>query len=169
MKNETKFKELMSALGELFDKEISPVLSNIYWKSLENISDDDAINGFNKSFTFCKFFPKPAELIDLMKPKIPVEDKALAIANEIISHLRLNGSRKRPDLSHDPIAEQLMTTRWNYPYWASQVLESEIRWWIKDFCDAYRAYKLSNQYTAIEYGKHGRKDEIPFKTEVPQE
>ena len=94
--------------------------------------------------------PPIAEFIEALganKPKI--EDQSLVIANEIISHNRTHGSRTFPP-NLDEIAKHLMTKRWPYCNWASTVLESELKWWTKEFCEAYRAYSATDLPIQIE-------------------
>jgi len=141
----------MAGLGETFDRSISETLSDIYWHALKNYSDEQCKNAFNQVFLIFKFFPKPAEIIALINDNnIKIEDKAIIEANKIIAHLGKNGSRVFPDLDNDPIAKHLMTTRWNYYEWASQVLTSELKWWVKEFCELYRAYSESSLPLEIE-------------------
>lgn len=151
MKNKTLFQKYMTGLGEIFDKKISDVLKNIYWEALKPFSDEQCKQAFDKVFVTAKFFPKPADLVEAIgqgKPKI--EDKALIIAHRIITNIERKGCKNFPDLSDDPIAKHLMTTRWPYYYWAEQVLESELKWWIKEFCEAYRVYSETGVPLQIE-------------------
>lgn len=144
MKDKTKFKEFMATIGELKDKQITPVLSKVYWKALEPFTDDQCQKVFNSIVLSLKFFPMPVDIIEaiLGSPKQieqNKEDKALVIANNIISHLKTHGSRVFPKLD-DPTAKHLMTKRWPYYEWAAAVIESELKWWVKEFCEAYKSY-----------------------------
>lgn len=151
MKNQELFKRFMAGLGETFDKNISETLSDIYWHALKNHSDEQCKDAFNQVFLKFKFFPKPAEIIELINGKnIKIEDKALVTANRIIAHLEQYGARVFPNLDDDPVAKYLMTTRWNYYEWASQILTSELKWWVKEFCELYRAYSESSLPLEIE-------------------
>ena len=144
MNNKSEFKEFMAGAGEIFNKQITPIISKMYWKVLEPFTDEQCRKAFNLVIEKCKFFPKPAELIEFIvgspkQIKQSQDDKALVIANEIIAHLNISGSRVFPKLD-DKIAKYLMTKRWPYYEWASTVLESELKWWIKEFCEAYKSY-----------------------------
>jgi uncharacterized protein DUF6475 len=66
MKDKIKFKEFMVGLGELYDKEISRVLLDIYWKALEPFNDDECAEAFNSIIASCKFFPKPADFLEML-------------------------------------------------------------------------------------------------------
>ena len=84
--------------------------------------------------------PPVAEFIEALGAKVPkIEDKALVFANEIIAHSRSCGSRIFPP-ALDEIAKHLMTRRWPYSEWSSTVLTSELKWWVKEFCEAYKSY-----------------------------
>lgn len=163
MKNTVKFKEFMAMLGEMFDKKISKTLSDAYWISLSKFSDDQCIEAFNKAIVSCRFFPKPADIIGLMGiQETTIEDRAQVVASEIISHLKVWGSTRYPKIE-DPIAKYLMESRWPYKSWASQVLESELHWWVKEFCEAYRSYQITGNQAQIGLDRHDAKqmlDEI---------
>ena len=60
-------------------------------------------------------------------------------ADKIIAHLNFNGAGVFPKFN-DPITNYLMTRRWPYQNWAKDILESEIKWWVKEFCEAYKAH-----------------------------
>lgn len=73
------------------------------------------------------------------------EDRAIIIANEIIVHTKTYGSKVFPNINDDKIAKHLMTKRWPYHEWAASILESELKWWVKEFCEVYRSYALTAQ------------------------
>ncbi|MCP4747281.1 MAG: hypothetical protein GY874_14245 [Desulfobacteraceae bacterium] len=67
------------------------------------------------------------------------QDKALCAANLILAHLQASGKDIFPDLDHDPIAKELMRTRWPYHRWAEKVLDKDHTWWVKEFCASYKS------------------------------
>lgn len=84
--------------------------------------------------------PPIAEFIEALGAAVPkTESVALTEANAIIDHLHRNGAAVPPEIE-DPIARHLMKARWPYPRWASTVAESELKWWVKEFCEAYAAF-----------------------------
>ena len=88
--------------------------------------------------------PPVAVILDeIPGAKIPgIEHKALAEANRIVAHLQLHGKTVVPVLP-DPITRHLMTSRWPYQRWAATVLESELKWWVKEFVEAYQAVEMT--------------------------
>lgn len=159
MKNKTLFREYMTGLGELFDKKITDILKNIYWKSLEPFTNEQCKEAFDRIMAGSKWFPKPADIIETINSGIPkVEDKALMVATAIIANLRTNGSRVFPlEISDDLIAIHLMKHRWPYRSWAETVLESELKWWTKEFCESYRAYSESGVPLSLDAPKDLKK------------
>lgn len=150
MKNEIMFSEYMTGLGEIFDKKITDVLKNLYWKALEPFTDDQCKKAFNRVMAKSKWFPKPADLIEAIEADKPqIESVALVQANNIVAHLQQWGSTKWPALD-DTITHHLMTRRWKYDIWAKDVLESELKWWVKEFVRAYLAYSEAYEMVQIE-------------------
>ena len=144
MKDRNKFSEFMTIISEMHERTPSTVLVEAYWRALKPFTDDQCYQAFNSVIARSKFFPKPGDLIEIIEgsPKQiqqDKEDKALLIANNIISHLKTHGSRVFPKLD-DLVAKHLMTKRWPYYEWAAAVIESELKWWTKEFCEAYRSY-----------------------------
>ena len=76
MKNKSLFKKHMKTFNELYDKNISKGLLDVYWDALDVYSDEECEKGFKEIIKSCVFFPKPAEIINLIekanKCKTPV-------------------------------------------------------------------------------------------------
>ncbi len=57
----------MAACGAVFEKDInSTILQDIYWNILKNYNDEDVERSFKMAVDKCKFFPRPAELIEFI-------------------------------------------------------------------------------------------------------
>jgi len=67
MENATLFKNYMTLLGEIHGKAISDTLKTAYWEILEEYTDDQCHRAFDVAIKTCKFFPKPAELIEFIE------------------------------------------------------------------------------------------------------
>ena len=77
--------------------------------------------------------------IDAGFGNIPVEDRAEIEAGKVIDHLHKHGKEVIPEFE-DPITQYLMTTRWRYCSWAAYVIESDLKWWFRDFVRAYKVH-----------------------------
>jgi len=95
--------------------------------------------------------PTYAEIIEIIQGG-DKKDKALVLATEIITHLKLHGANVLPVLE-DPVAANLMSRRWPYRKWAAQVLESELKWWTKEFCEAYKSHTAIEKLLENNLGK----------------
>jgi hypothetical protein len=62
-----QFAKNMAGLGELFNKEISPSLMELYWQILDNLTDTQFEKACQEAARKRRFFPKPAELLELIE------------------------------------------------------------------------------------------------------
>ncbi len=149
-----RFLDAFATLCEVFGKKPTKLMLEVYFRVLQDFAIADVEQAISRAIGQCKFFPKPAELKEFIAgvspPPPTIEDKALAAANRIVEHLHTYGATRNPDLNHDPVAKRLMKTRWPYQGWASRVLESELKWWVKAFCAAYKGY-VTTDAPAIEH------------------
>ena len=63
MKDRECFKNWMLLLGEVYSKEISQTILRLYWKLLEQYTDQECNLAFQTHMKTSKFWPKPADLI----------------------------------------------------------------------------------------------------------
>lgn len=71
MKDKEKFKGFMIMVGELFDKNLSKELLDVYWQILEPFSDAKCEQAFKKVLATTKFFPKPADFLECLQDGAP--------------------------------------------------------------------------------------------------
>ena len=83
--------------------------------------------------------PTTADIIDAMGGSISVNDRAEIEAGKVLDHLRKYGKGIIPEFE-DTITQYLMSTRWRYGSWAAYVVESDLKWWFRDFVRAYKAH-----------------------------
>jgi len=70
------------------------------------------------------------------------ENKANMEADRIIRHLKTHGSSKKP-IFEDPTTNYLMSGRWRWGGWSKHILEKELKWWHKEFVQAYNSYSAT--------------------------
>ncbi len=151
-KDKKQFAGIIKVLAVNAGIEFTKDIARFYFQSLKNYSIEQIEEGCKGVLLTWeqRRMPPMAILVKHIDGEVqPVEDRALVMANQIVSHLNQWGGSKHPDLNGDPIAIELMSRRWNYKAWASNVIESELHWWVKEFCEAYRAYSESDM-TLIE-------------------
>ncbi|MFZ2447379.1 MAG: hypothetical protein WAW37_13560 [Syntrophobacteraceae bacterium] len=67
MTDENRFKGILSALGELYDKDISKALAELYWRALADYTNEEVEHAVHQGVRRWKCFrriPTPAEIID---------------------------------------------------------------------------------------------------------
>ena len=128
MKNEAKFMEYMTCLGEIHEKKITDSLKDIYWKTLEPFSDEACEMAFNRLISTCKFFPKPAEFIEILAGN--KEDNAVLAWQKVMDCL--SAGKKSSDLTIERTVRVLGG-------WDNLGLQSydELKWTEKRFKEHY--------------------------------
>ena len=174
----TRFTEIMTGMAECFPKgRISPLSLELSYQALKKYSLNQITKAVSTLLISHKYNTMPtiadiAGTIDQAGGKIPVEDKAEIQAGLVLEYLRTCGREATP-MFPDPVTRHLMSTRWRYRQWAATVSESELKWFRKEFCEAYKAHA-----SGIESGYYlpagedlrrlaqGVTKRIPGKTEV---
>lgn len=143
-KDKQRFVQIMLGMADNFRDAITKEGMNMRWDMLNEFSIEQIEAAAKKIIRIRKYtkMPPVAEFFEAIQgnQETKIEDKALIIAHKIIANIGQKGCKHFPDLQDDPIAKHLMTTRWPYYSWATYVLESELKWWTREFCEAYRAY-----------------------------
>ena len=135
MKNKKLFMEYMTGLSVLHDKDITPVITEIYWKALEPFTDAQCKAAFDTAIVKNKFFPKPAELLENMEP--PNKFMAQQQAGYLINAISNQEHRNPKDWKNDPTTVQLLATRFNIQRLKDVATEDEVKWIEKNFIEAY--------------------------------
>lgn len=143
--DEERFVQIMLGMADNFRDSITKEGMTMRFDILKNY-DISQVEEASKQIVLTRKYtkmPPIAEFIEAIEGQKPsIADKALVIANEIIVHLNTYGSRT-PLLLDDLIATHLMSKRWPYREWASMVIEDDLKWWIKEFCEAYKSYSIA--------------------------
>lgn len=90
MKDENRFLELMTVLGEIHDRKITRLLLDVYWRVLEPFLDEACIRAFHELIRTAKFFPKPAELLEHLEAR--KEDRAAVAWFDVVATLKRFGN-----------------------------------------------------------------------------
>lgn len=141
MLNEKLVLSKLMALAECLDKPLSEASQEIYLNALSGYDDDAVLSAINTAGSTCKFFPKPAELIELITGGKNV--KALAAWDTVMIQARKTGRRTTASLG--PIIDSAVRIigGWekiaDYPTAQLQFLQ-------RDFAEAYEAASHSAFY-----------------------
>jgi hypothetical protein len=139
----TEFGKLMTGVADNFRDTISVQGLRLRFEVLKCFTLSQVDRAAKKIMAERKYtkMPTVAEFIEAIQGETPkIKTIATTQAIKVIAHLRRWGTTK-PLETEDNITEYLMTHRWPYKDWAAEVLEVELQWWEKKFCEAYKAYK----------------------------
>ena len=93
MNNQNQFKQTLAGMAEIYGREVSATMAKIYWDSLTEFTDEQVDAAFTQAINTIKFFPKPAELRELIVGKSG--ERALEAWGTVLLDVR-NGAGRRP-------------------------------------------------------------------------
>ena len=137
------FQENMALLGEVFDKSISAVLMETYWQTLFPFSDPDCQAAFKQIIASKKFFPKPADFLEILQGK-PDDDKpslAWAMVDRAVRRIGPYDSVKFPD----PVIHSVIESMGGWVAFQN-CSEADWKWKRKDFESLYRVMEKQHEH-----------------------
>jgi hypothetical protein len=93
-----RFRNVMAGLAELYQRELSNTLLDVYWLALRDWSLAEFEAGAGKLMKTAQFMPRPADFNDLRKAALPTAGEAWA---SVLTHLRggyRDGSGLTPEI-----------------------------------------------------------------------
>ena len=136
-----EFAKIFAAMGENFNATVTKEGLRVRFEALKDFSIDEikqACINLVKNRVY-PGMPTTGEIRAAMKIDQPqLEDVAQMKVNEVMGQIRAIGSYGQPKWS-DPIMTDLLTRRWNWQSLCAMT-ETELKWWAKEFAEAYRAY-----------------------------
>jgi len=129
MKNEVKFKEYMATLCELYDRQISKLLTDLYWKILEPFTDEQCEEAFKEIIYSCRFFPKPADFLDVLQGK--KQHQATAAWLKVLNAVARIGNYQSVKFS-DPVIHSVINAMGGWPQ-LCMMSNDEVKWKQKEF------------------------------------
>ena len=135
-----RFASSLMAMATVFDKSITPQVTEIYFRTLEKFTADEVEKGISKACSTLKFFPKPVELIDCISGGTGnLADKAMVEACRVLEAIKNIGTYKT--VCFDDAVTQAVITQ-QFGGWAKfgDLLVDSEKWFIKDFCMGYQAF-----------------------------
>ncbi len=145
-KDDFEFVRILTGMCEIFDKKCSDAFIDLYRAALDKITIEQFRKAANEAVRKLKFFPKPAEILEMTGHNNSLDEKAEREAYGVIEQIRSVGSYGSPKFD-DPVTAAVMTKRfrWNE---VCMTPEKELKWFIKDFVGAYKNYQT---HPEIEY------------------
>jgi hypothetical protein len=144
MKDEIKFKSYMTALCELHDKTMSKLLTSLYWKVLEPFTDVECEEAFKELILSSKFFPKPADFIEILGRKNG--DRAALAWISVVETVRRVGNYQSVQFA-DPIIHSVLEFLGGWSK-TGEWKENELKWIEKEFVKYYGIMAAKKEHPA---------------------
>uniref|UniRef100_A0A6H1ZKF8 Uncharacterized protein n=1 Tax=viral metagenome TaxID=1070528 RepID=A0A6H1ZKF8_9ZZZZ len=166
--DEKKFVQIMLGMADNFRDTITKEGMAMRFDMLKSFSIGQ-VEGAAKKIMFSRKYtkmPPIAEFIEAIQGNNTnqIEDRAEIQATLVLERSRnfqayeiapgIWSNNEKPAVFEDPVTQYLMTKRWPFLNWKANLLESEVKWWVKEFKEAYRAFSGS---------------ETPLQIEAPEE
>ncbi len=145
------FSKLIIMESEIHGKKLSTPMIKLYFNKLSEFSLEQVEAALKHRY---KFMPKPYELAE--KIEGPAHDMRLTRAHDqadLVQHVLETHGSDSPVVFDDPITRKLMKTRWPLHIWGKQVTTAELKWWRKDFVEAYISQKNVNEHRQLTQGE----------------
>lgn len=134
MKDKNAFLMNMATISEVFDKQISDSLLEVYWRILEPFDDSECMAMFKRIVIELKFFPKPAEMINLIRGD--AETRAVNAWLEAVHAVKRHGNYVSVKFS-DPAIHSVIEAMGGWPQFALMSVNEE-KWKQKEFERLYQ-------------------------------
>jgi hypothetical protein len=164
MKDKKMFGEFILAIGEMFDKDISDVLRQLYWKALEPFTDEQCKKAFNDVILSSRFFPKPIDIIE--KIKGTQSNRATEAWIQTLTAIRRIGTYRSVKFS-DPVIHAVIEFMSGWPEMGNILVDDE-KWKQKEFERLYPIMEARGRCPEYLPGRievknsaHGFLDHIP--------
>lgn len=114
---EKEFLKNLLALAELFDKELTANVQQIYLEVFKNEKDENLLYAFEQIILRCKFFPRPAEIFDFINEKNEISGilnvgmyRHITDEKKMIDHQITENRGGDPELIKEPL--QRLQEKW---------------------------------------------------------
>jgi len=141
-KDAKEFSDIMLAIANNYPgTKFTSAGLKMRFEAMKEFSIDQISKAAVKIISIHKYntMPTTADIIEAIGGRISVTDRAEIEAGKVLDHLRKYGKGVIPEFN-DPITKHLMSTRWRYCSWAAYVIESDLKWWFRDFVRAYKVH-----------------------------
>lgn len=129
VKDEIKFKEYLATLCELHDRTMSKLLTDLYWKVLEQFTNEECEKAFKELIYSSKFFPKPADFIEVLNGK--KSSRAIEAWLEVLTAVKRIGNYRSVQFT-DQAIHSVIQAMGGWPELCMMENE-EVKWKEKEF------------------------------------
>ncbi len=145
MLDRAKFIHLLSAVCEIYNKELSTLAINLYYETLKDYSTEQINHAFNVIVRTNKYncLPKPAEIIEVIEGK--EDDRALLAWESVIKAIRKYDSYKSVEFEDKTI--HMCIENLGGWLWLCEQTKDDLKFIMKDFIKMYKAFEKNPRET----------------------
>ena len=129
MKNRNNFSKFITIISEMFEKTLSKIITEVYWKALEPFSDEQCEKAFNEIVLSSRFFPKPVDIIEAIQGA--QGNKSVIAWIKVIKAVRRIGAYQSVKFD-DPVIHSVIEVMGGWPALCSGSADEE-KWKQKEF------------------------------------
>lgn len=149
MKDKARFARNLTVLTEIFkEKPLSKVVIQFYYKTLEHFDDDTVENAFLTAAQRCKFFPRPAEILEIIEGD--PHERAVTAWQTLLSAIQKHGSYETIIFADSRIAGTVNLMGGWWVLCEMTMAQTPLK--MRDFITTYKA--LPNQPQISLMGRH---------------
>lgn len=141
----TAFASELAGLAEVFGEQVSQVRTQLYFEALSGLTLDEVRVAVRAAIRGCRFFPKPAELIELLHGSS--EDQAETAWGRFLDALTHHGSYSSVDFG-DPVLHAVIATQFGGWHETWKLKTDELRFAHVEFVKLYRAFRKTGRGAA---------------------
>lgn len=138
-----RFLNYMHSMAELFERQLSEQVVSLYWETLKGYSDQDIMRAFNQAVKTCRFFPKPAELIECAQGN--KSEQAILAWEKVYKATSSVGSYESVKFD-DPAIHSCIEMMGGWPE-LCLIKPDEMKWKQKEFERLYAVMEKRNSHT----------------------
>lgn len=136
-----EFGKILSITAEVHGKELSKIVVGVYFETLKEFTIDEVSSAFNKHLREAKYFPKPSEIIDIIKGiDGSIDGQAMIQASIVWNAIGRIGHGSSIQFK-DPVTTAVINQAFGgWIKLASEMVDREHKWFMKDFTKFYETY-----------------------------
>lgn len=141
MSNEKEIAKALALMFATYEREPKRDVIMVYVSLLKKYDLLSIRKAISKAVDESEYCPRPATILKHLKPtQDDLQSRATTEAARVVESIR----RDNTDcLKGDKLTTYLMNSRWNLKILQDTMLESEIKWFIKEFIESYISFSKS--------------------------
>lgn len=138
--DKTRFASALMTAAVVFDKTVTPQITEIYFRALDGFTLDEVERGIAQILRTLRFFPKPAELIDAITGGgVSLEDRAVVESSRVLAAIKSHGTWQTV-IFDDPVTNAVIDQHFGGWDRFSELKAKDEKWFLKDFAAVYASF-----------------------------